>query len=90
MLVDRVRLAIMTTLSVMDGEVEFLTLLDKLELSKGNLSSHIRKLEDAGLLEVKKEFVNRKSKTTYTCSKEGKGELKRYLAALNNLLTELK
>ena len=85
-LIDRVRLAIMTHLAVTKGVVDFNTLLQELELSKGNLSTHMRKLEGAELIKVKKEFVGRKPRTTYSCTTSGKAELKRYLAMLETLL----
>ena len=85
-LVDRVRLAIMTTLSVSG---DFNTLLDKLDLTKGNLSSHVRKLEEAKLVKVTKEFVDRKPKTTYSCTKKGKKALKEYLSLLEGIVTKL-
>jgi len=84
---DKVRLAIMATLSTGDEALEFNHLLEKLELTKGNLSSHMRKLEEAGLVEIKKEFVGKKPKTTYLCTEEGKKECKEYLSALESLIT---
>lgn len=89
-LVDRVRLAIMANLALADGPVDFNTLLQELELTKGNLSTHIRKLEDAGLVETKKEFVGKKTKTTYLCTKLGKKEIQVYLAAVEAVLKKSK
>ncbi len=88
-LTDRVRLAIMTTLYASEDPVEFNSLLDTLDLTKGNLSSHIRKLEEVGFVEVTKEFVDRKPKTTYLCTAEGKKELLSYLNTLENLLSKI-
>lgn len=85
-LVDRVRLAIMANLALADGAVEFTTLLQELELTKGNLSSHMRKLEDAGMVKVHKEFVARKPRTTYRCTKKGKQEMQNYLVAVEAIL----
>ena len=86
LLADRARLAIMANLSLADGPVEFNTLLEELQLTKGNLSSHIRKLEEAGLVAVHKAFVDRKPRTTYMCTKEGKAEMRHYLSTVEALL----
>lgn len=86
LLADRVRLAIVATLAASALPVDFNTLLDALDLSKGNLSSHIRKLEEGGLVEVTKSFVDRKPHTTYTCTPRGLRDLEDYLDRLDALL----
>lgn len=86
LLADRARLAIMASLSLAGGPVDFNTLLEELELTKGNLSSHMRKLEDAELVTVRKEFVGRKPRTTYVCSRKGKAEMRHYLSTIEALL----
>ena len=86
LLADRARLAIMANLSLAGGPVDFNTLLEELQLTKGNLSSHIRKLEEAGLVAVHKTFVDRKPRTTYVCTKEGKTEMRHYLSTVEALL----
>ena len=68
--------------------VSFTDLQQRLELTKGNLSSHLRKLEDAGFIEVSKEFVDRKPLTTYRCSATGRDEMKRYLSIVERMLKE--
>jgi DNA-binding HxlR family transcriptional regulator len=85
---DRVRLAIMATLASAEEPLDFNTLLDSLGVTKGNLSSHIQKLEGAGLVVVKKEFVERKPKTTYECTKSGRVEIRNYLAKVESLLKQ--
>lgn len=86
LLSDRVRLAIVATLAAADGPVDFNTLLKELELTKGNLSAHAQKLEDAGLVAVTKEFVGKKPRTTYQCTELGRTELRKYLAQIESLL----
>lgn len=86
LLSDRIRLAIMATLAAASEAVEFKTLLESLELTKGNLSSHMRRLEDGGLVTVKKEFVGRKPRTTYTCTRLGRREVQGYLEKVEQLL----
>ncbi|MBW2736339.1 MAG: transcriptional regulator [Deltaproteobacteria bacterium] len=83
---DRVRLAILATLAAADEPMDFNTVRETLDLTKGNLSSHIRKLEDAKLVKVHKEFVERKPRTTYTCTARGRKELGHYLRNLEDLL----
>lgn len=86
LLADRARLAIMANLSLAGGPVDFNTLLEELQLTKGNLSSHIRKLEEAELIAVHKEFVDRKPRTSYVCTKKGKAEMRYYLSTIEALL----
>ncbi len=85
---DRVRLTIMAMLSASPDPLSFNELLEELELTKGNLSSHLRKLEDAKLIKVEKEFVDRKPRTTYGCSAEGRKEVKKYLETVESLLKQ--
>ncbi len=66
--------------------VSFTSIASSLELTKGNLSSHLRKLEEAGLVEVQKDFVDRKPLSTYRCSEDGRKEVKRYLESVERLL----
>jgi len=83
---DRVRLAIVATLAAADEPLDFNTVRETLDLTKGNLSSHIRKLEDAKLVKVHKEFVDRRPRTTYTCTARGRKALSDYLEKLETLL----
>lgn len=86
LLADRVRMVIMATLSSAKNPLDFNYMLEHLGLTKGNLSSHIRKLEEAGLVEVHKAFIDRKPRTTYTATKKGKKELLAYLQLVEQLL----
>lgn len=88
LLADRARLAIMASLALSGGPVDFNTLLEELQLTKGNLSSHIRKLEEAELVAVHKEFVDRKPRTTYVCTRKGKTEMRHYLSTVEALLKQ--
>jgi DNA-binding transcriptional ArsR family regulator len=88
LLADRVRLTIMATLAATTEPIDFSALLDSLNLTKGNLSSHIQKLEEAGLIQVKKEFVGRKPRTTYLCSDLGRREVRNYLSKIERLLKQ--
>jgi DNA-binding transcriptional ArsR family regulator len=83
---ERVRLAILATLAAADEPLDFNAVREALDLTKGNLSSHVRKLEEAKLVRVHKEFVDRKPRTTYTCTDRGRKELSHYLEKLETLL----
>ncbi len=86
LLTDRVRLVIAVTLAGAKEPMDFRSLLDALNLTKGNLSSHMRKLEEAGIVHIQKEFIDRKPKTTYTLSNKGREELKAYLDTIENFV----
>lgn len=82
---SRIRLGIMSVLIVNDW-VEYNTLKDLLELTDGNLASHIKALEKNQLIEVQKQFVGRKPKTSYKATQLGIELFKKHLDALENLL----
>lgn len=81
----RNRLGIMSILSVNDW-VDYGTLKELLQLTDGNLASHLKPLEGAGYVEYKKQFVGRRPQTTYAATAEGKAAFKAHLDALENLL----
>lgn len=81
----RVRLGIMAFLAGA-GSAEFSTLKAKLQLTDGNLSVHLRKLEDAGYVEVIKQFVGRKPQTQARITKAGRAAFTRYLQAMSALV----
>jgi DNA-binding MarR family transcriptional regulator len=82
------RLQILAHLYVLET-VDFLFLLRHTGLTRGNLSSHVRKLEDAGYLSVEKKFVDRLSMTAYHLTDAGRTAFRRYreemLGALDSL-----
>ena len=90
LLVDRVRLAIMAALNAVEGAIEFTELLSTLELTRGNLAGHLRKLEESEFIVVHKEFVERKPRTTYRCTAKGRREFERYVAQMESMIKGLK
>ena len=78
------RLAIMSMLSGVD-QVDFNYLLAALGLSRGNLSSHMTKLCDAGYVEMSKQFVGNVPNTSYTLTDSGQAALAAYWVALDSL-----
>ncbi len=79
------RLVILTVLAQAD-EVEFRFLERISGLTKGNLSSHISKLEEAGYLEVNKFFRGKSPVTSLKITRPGRGALKKYREQLNHAL----
>jgi DNA-binding HxlR family transcriptional regulator len=82
---SRIRLAVMALLITVD-EAEFVFLKEKVNATDGNLSVHLKKLEDAGYITVKKEFINRKPKTMYSLTKTGKKAFEAYLDQLEKMI----
>lgn len=67
----RLRLGVVAYLSAVDGAL-FTEVRDKVGATDGNLSAHLRKLEDAGYVQVEKSFVNRKPQTRLSLTKVGR------------------
>ena len=83
----RVRLGIMAYLAGADS-ADFATLKARLQLTDGNLSVHLRKLEEAGYIEIIKSFVGRKPLTQARVTRQGRAAFDRYLAAMSALVDE--
>lgn len=83
----RVRLGIMAFLASADT-ADFNTLKAKLQATDGNLSAHLRKLEDAGYVTVDKSFVDRKPLTRITISRPGRAAFSAYLDAISRLVDD--
>lgn len=84
---NRIRLGIMSALMV-NVSVDFLTLKELLDVTDGNLASHITALEKLEYIAVKKEFVGKKTKTTYMATKLGRLEFNHHLKALEELIRQ--
>ncbi len=78
------RLAIMTALSACK-QADFLFLQNLTGLTKGNLSTHLTKLEEAGLLEIDKQFAGKKPVTMVRLSGQGRTAIEAYWRQLENL-----
>jgi DNA-binding MarR family transcriptional regulator len=78
------RLAILTALSCC-RTVDFLYLQRLTGLSKGNLSSHLAKLEQAGLVVVEKGYVAKTPTTTLSLTKDGRSGIQRHWKRLDQL-----
>ena len=82
------RLQIMSSLVSLDGQpqIDFTELQKLLELTPGNLSTHLVKLENAGYVEVTKEFVKRQPKTWVAITDAGMEAFRRHVTALEKVL----
>ena len=74
---EPVRLAILKILTSAK-EVDFNFLLTTLGVTKGNLATHINKLESTGLIEVKKQFRGKIPHTSYRVTKRGRQQFQKY------------
>lgn len=86
---SRVRLGIMSILMVNEW-VEFKELKNLLKVTDGNLASHLAALEKKLLIEIHKEFVGKKPRTTYNATKQGKELFNKHLEALESLIKNKK
>ncbi len=87
LLSSKYRLAIMRLLSTGD-EYEFTALKNELQLTDGNLSSHMAKLEAGGLISVHKRFTGKKPRTAYLITRSGLDAYRDYLSFLSYILKD--
>ncbi|PKP43526.1 MAG: transcriptional regulator [Bacteroidetes bacterium HGW-Bacteroidetes-13] len=81
----RIRLGIMSILVVNDN-ADFNRLKELLNVTDGNLASHLKSLESVSYIEVEKSFIDRKPNTRYSATKLGKVEFKKHIEALEKLI----
>jgi DNA-binding MarR family transcriptional regulator len=82
---SRVRLGIMSILMVNDS-IDFLTLKEMLQVTDGNIASHITALEKLQYIEVKKQFIGKKPNTSYSVTNNGRKAFTEHLDALEKLI----
>lgn len=82
---SRIRLAIMAMLISLQ-EAEFTALRDRVNTTDGNISVHLKKLEEAGYLSVKKRFLDRKPTSTYRITQKGEKAFAIYVEQLEKLI----
>ena len=82
---SRVRLGMMSILMVNDF-VDFGTLKDQLQITDGNLASHITALEKLGFIEIRKQFIGKKPNTSYAATAAGRKAFTEHLDALEKLI----
>jgi DNA-binding HxlR family transcriptional regulator len=82
---NRIRLGVMSLLLVND-KLDFNSLKDLLDVTDGNLASHLSALEKNEYISVTKQFVGKKPKTTYCVTPEGRKAFEDHLSALEKLI----
>jgi DNA-binding MarR family transcriptional regulator len=82
------RLMILAYLAAIES-ADFTFLLNQTGLTRGNLATHISRLEEAGYVEVKKEFVDRIPKTLYKLTDTGKNAIQQYRENMRSVIDQL-
>jgi DNA-binding MarR family transcriptional regulator len=82
---SRARLGIMSILMVNDS-LDFTRMKELLDMTDGNLASHLRALEDTGYVLMSKQFVGRKPNTTFAVTADGRRAFAEHLNGLEALI----
>src|SRR6266513_3374743 len=82
---NRIRLGVMRILMVND-EINFNDLKQLLEVTDGNLATHLVNLEENGFIKVHKGFIGKKTNTTYAVTKAGEKAFTDHIAVLENMI----
>lgn len=82
---SRIRLGIMAALMV-NEQLDFNALKELLELTDGNLASHLKALEQNGIVDVSKQFIGRKPNTSYSLTITGRNDFQEHISALEELI----
>src|SRR5262245_55216892 len=85
---SRIRLGIMSAL-IVNEEINFNQLKELIEVTDGNLASHLKTLEENGYIKVQKGFIGRKTNTVYAVTKSGEKAFKQHLDALENMIKSI-
>lgn len=85
---SRIRLGIMSAVMV-NEEVNFNDLKELIQVTDGNLASHIKTLEENNYIKVHKGFIGRKTNTTYSVTKAGDKAFKLHLDALEKMIKSI-
>lgn len=86
---SRIRLGIMSALMV-NAEVNFNELKELMNITDGNLASHLKTLEENSIIKVQKGFIGRKTNTTYAVTKAGEKAFKAHIVALEKMIKSTK
>lgn len=86
---SRVRIGIMSALMVNES-MNFNDLKALLDVTDGNLASHLKALEEQQFINVQKGFIGRKTNTTYTITTRGEKAFREHIAALEKIFHNLK
>jgi DNA-binding MarR family transcriptional regulator len=86
---SRIRLGIMSALAVNDA-LDFNALKEYLDVTDGNLASHLKGLEKEGFIAMEKSFIGRKPNTRYAMTRTGRHAFEQHLAAMEALIQSQK
>ena len=86
---NRIRLGVMSILVVND-EISFNDLKQMLQVTDGNLATHLVNLEDNGFIKVHKGFIGKKTNTTYSITKAGEKAFAEHITALESMIKGVK
>lgn len=86
---EKGRLAIMAMLAA-TPELSFTELRDTLDMTDGNLTTHIRTLQEAGYVAVVKSYHNNRPLTTYTITPAGRKAFAEYVSLLDRIVRQAK
>ena len=85
---NRIRLGVMSILMV-NEEISFNDLKQMLEVTDGNLATHLVSLEENSYIKVHKGFIGRKTNTVYSVTKAGEKAFKQHLDALEQMIKSI-
>jgi DNA-binding MarR family transcriptional regulator len=86
---SRIRMGVMSIL-IVNEEVSFNDLKKMLDVTDGNLASHMVNLEENGYVKVHKGFIGRKTNTTYSITRAGEKAFKDHIEALESMIKGMK
>ncbi len=85
---SRIRIGIMSALAVND-QLNFNDLKELMDVTDGNLATHLKTLEENNYIKVQKGFIGRKTNTTYSITKNGEKAFRAHLDALEEIIKKL-
>ena len=86
---SRIRIGIMSALMVNEN-LSFNDLKSIIDVTDGNLASHLKNLEENKFIKVQKGFIGRKTNTTYAVTKAGEKAFRSHLDALEQIIKDMK
>jgi DNA-binding MarR family transcriptional regulator len=86
---SRIRLGIMSALMV-NAAINFNELKELLNITDGNLASHLKTLEENDFVKIHKGFIGKKTNTTYAVTRAGEKAFKTHLTALEKMIGSIK
>lgn len=85
---SRIRIGIMSALMVNEN-LNFNDLKALIDVTDGNLATHLKTLEDNKYIKVRKGFIGRKTNTTYSITKSGENAFRSHLDALETIIKNI-